>query len=89
VREGLPGAEWIERGLADLAAGVESVPSLLVSIGAPRLAHLGLSIPGPLPGAEQRLYLLLERESGDAAHSRFNALVRRLVSFERCHRCAG
>jgi hypothetical protein len=32
---------------------------------------------------EQRLYALLARTEGDGAHSRFNALIRRLVSFER------
>jgi hypothetical protein len=40
VHPKLPGADLIERGLADLARGVESVESLLVSIGAPRL-HRG------------------------------------------------
>jgi hypothetical protein len=42
---GLPAAERIERGLAELAAGVESVDALLVAIGAPRLARAGLLVP--------------------------------------------
>ena len=79
----LPGEELIERGLEDLAAGVESVEALLVSIGAPRLTWLGLSIPEPFPSPELRLYALLSAEDEDSAHSRYNALVRRLVSYER------
>ena len=81
--EGLPGADLVERGLADLSRGVESVPSLLVSIGAPRLRLLGFEIPAAFPGAEERLYGLLGRDGADAAHGRYNALVRTLVSFER------
>ena len=80
---GLPGAEMVEQGIADLARGAETVPSLLVSIGAPRLRLLGLTPPDPLPDAEQRLYTLLAAGASDSAHSRFNALVRSLVSFER------
>jgi hypothetical protein len=81
--EGLPGAPLIEQGLADLARGEESVPSLLASIGFPRLRLLGLDVPSPLPDAERRLYRLLEKDGADSAHGRYNALVRTLVSFER------
>jgi hypothetical protein len=84
----LPGADLIEKGMADLDRGIESVESLLVSIGAPRLASLGLVIRSPAPSPEHRLYLLLRAEGGDGAHSRYNALVRRLVSFERAAECA-
>jgi hypothetical protein len=79
----LPGADLVQRGLRDLEAGIESVESLLVSIGAPRLRGLGLGITGPIPTPEDRLYRLLSAAHGDGAHSRYNALVRRLVSFER------
>jgi hypothetical protein len=79
----LPGAELIDRGIRDLDERVESVESLLVSIGAPRLRRLGLAVPQPFEGPERRLYELLRGQYGDAAHSRYNALVRRLVSFER------
>jgi hypothetical protein len=85
---GLPGEDLIEQGLADLARRVESVPSLLVSIGAPRLRALGFEIRDPFPDPEHRLYRLLQAEDPDAAHSRYNALVRRLVSFERALACA-
>ena len=81
--EQLPGAELVEVGIRDLANGVESPESLLVSIGAPRLRRLGMALPEPFASPEHRLYVLLRFEHGDAAHSRYNALVRRLVSFER------
>jgi hypothetical protein len=83
----LPGGDLVAAGLADLAQGLETVPALLVSIGAPRLRRLGYSIPAPLPEPEQRLYALLARHDAAAAHSRYNALIRRLVSFERAAEC--
>ena len=70
-------------GLTDLSRGDETVPSLLVSIGAPRLRLLGFEVAKPFPDAETRLYRLLFREGPDSAHGRYNALVRTLVSFER------
>jgi len=85
----LPGEDLVRRGIADLAAGVESTEALLVSIGAPRLRRLGLDVPEPLLSPEHRLYELLRAEHGDGAHSRYNALVRRLVSFERAAAVTG
>ena len=38
----LPGADLVREGIADLERGVESIPALLVSIGAPRLARAGI-----------------------------------------------
>lgn len=78
----------IEAGLADLAQGVESVSALLVAIGTPRLRVLGLVVPAGPPHPERRLYDRLALEHGDAAHGRYNALIRRLVSFERALACA-
>jgi hypothetical protein len=84
----LPGHEYIQAGIEDLGRGVESVAALLVSIGAPRLRRLGLPVPDQVPASpEHRLYELLQRESANAAHSRYNALIRRLVSFERAAEC--
>jgi hypothetical protein len=86
--DGLPGWELVEPGLADLARGVESVNALLVAIGAPRLRRIGLAVPDvawPMP--EHRLYALLSVDDPDSAHSRYNALIRRLVSFERAAEC--
>lgn len=85
----LPGEDLVVEGLADLRRGVESIPALLVSIGAPRLRRLGLDVPAGLDEPERRLYALLSAEHGDAAHSRYNALVRRLVSFERAAAATG
>jgi hypothetical protein len=84
---GLPGADWIEAGLRDLAGGQETEAALLVSIGAPRLARLGFDVARALPNAEHRLYERLSATGSDSAHSRYNALIRRLVSFERAAEC--
>ena len=83
----LPGGDLVAAGLDDLRRGVETVSSLLVSLGAPRLRRLGHAVPAPFPEPEHRLYALLAREDPDAAHSRYNALIRRLVSFERAAEC--
>ena len=84
----LPAYEQVQAGIEDLDRGVESAAALLVSIGAPRLRQLGLPIPETVPSSpEHRLYELLRREGADAAHSRYNALIRRLVSFERAAEC--
>jgi hypothetical protein len=85
---GLPGEELVLKGLGDLERGEESLDALLVSIGAPRLARLGYRVQ-PVAGAERRLYDRLASEDPASAHSRYNALVRRLVSFERASECAG
>jgi hypothetical protein len=83
-----PGEELIEEGIRDLAARQETVPALLVSIGAPRLRRLGLAIPeANFSSPEHRLYQLLRTIDPDSAHSRYNALIRRLVSFERAAEC--
>lgn len=84
----LPGADLVQRGVADLSSGVESEQALLVSIGAPRLRSVGVELSSPIPDAEHKLYLRLAQEKGNAAHSAYNALIRRLVSFERAAACA-
>ncbi|HEU4735512.1 MAG TPA: hypothetical protein VFS48_00600 [Solirubrobacterales bacterium] len=86
--EGLPGASLVQRGVEDLDAGRETAEALLVAIGAPRLRFAGIEIAGPIAAPEHKLYLLLAREKGNAAHSAYNALIRRLVSFERSAPCA-
>ena len=63
------------------------IEALLVAIGARRLRRAGVRVP-EVPGLpdqpELALYEAVARQhpAGDA-HSRYNALVRRLVSFER------
>lgn len=83
--EDLPGYELVKEGVDDLDRGeTETIPALLVAIGSPRLRELGLNLPAVLPeGPEHRLYERLSLENVDAAHGRYNALIRRLVSFER------
>jgi hypothetical protein len=87
--ERLPGGELVEGGLADVAAGVESVPALLVAAFAARLRSEGVPVPEhDLPDPEHRLYRLLAREDADSAHGRYNALMRQMVSFTRALPCA-
>jgi len=81
---GLPGEMLVRRGLSDFQAGLCTIPSCLVRIARPRLSRAGLmpqSVPGQSGEPELQLYDLLKRERGDA-YSRYNALVRELVSFE-------
>ena len=84
----LPGNELVTAGLRDLKDGRETIASLLVAIGAPKLRSLGLLIPKDLPtNPEHRLYDLLSGTEPDSAHSKYNALIRKLVSFERAAAC--
>lgn len=84
----LPGEELIRAGIEDLREGRRSVGAWLVSIGAPRLRACGIEVPGALADPEHGLYTLLSRDDPDAAHGRYNALLRRLVSYERALGCA-
>lgn len=86
INDALPGADLVRAGLRDIEEGVESIEALLVLIGAPRLRALGFSVPDTtLP--EHKLYDKLAAEDSDTAHSRYNALLRRLISFERAAEC--
>lgn len=88
MNSALPGGDLIDQGVKDLRDGRETIAALLVAIGSPRLRRLGIELPDSLPkDPEHRLYDLLSKESSDAAHSRYNALIRRLVSFERAAEC--
>ncbi len=88
----LPGADIVAAGLralADLASGKRrefTVEALLVAVGARRLRAAGLEIPAA-PGwpetPELALYAAIRAIHPQDAHSRYNALIRRLVSFER------
>lgn len=83
-----PGAELIGVGLADLTSGLVTIESLLVSIAAPGLRDVGLSVGQPIPDAELQLYALLSARHGLAAHSHYNALLRRVASFRHAAACA-
>jgi hypothetical protein len=88
--ESLPGGDLIEKGLRDLASGNQTAEALLVAIGAARLKAAGVPVPpGTFEDPERRLYELLARKDADSAHSRYNALLRRLVSFEDAVECVG
>ncbi|MGN6182671.1 MAG: hypothetical protein ACTHQM_03350 [Thermoanaerobaculia bacterium] len=87
ISDALPGADLIREGFHDLERGIESIPALLVLVGAPRLRDLGFDVPDTPYFPEDRLYEQLAALHGDAAHSQYNALIRRLVSFERAAAC--
>ena len=87
--EAIPGGDLVEAGLRDLAAGVESPEAMLVASFAPRLERLGIVVPEhAVVEPEHRLYALLAQSRSDSAHRRYNALVRRVVSFARTLGCA-
>ena len=88
--DALPGGDLIRKGLKDLETGQETLESLLVSIGATRLRQAGVPVPDHVfRDADRRLYDLLAKDGEDEAHGRYNALVRRLVSFESTLECVG
>jgi hypothetical protein len=80
----LPGADLFDAGIEDLRAGVETPAALLVSIARERLIDAGFAIP-PVAAERpaHRLYDLLAATDPTDAHGRYNALLRRIVSFAR------
>lgn len=79
----LPGSEIVLPGIADLKAGRHTVNASAVQSAAPRLRRAGLDVPsaeGDVPAAHV-LYRKLSEELGDGAHSRYNAILSRVVSF--------
>lgn len=83
----LPGGDLVHKGLEDLQRGRATVEALLVSIGSSRLRAAGLPVGEALPDPEHRLYAMLARSEPDSAHSRYNALLGRLTSFENALEC--
>mgnify|MGYP001578906564 CR=1 FL=1 len=85
-----PFGDTIQEGLRDLerhGEQAETIPALIVSIGAPKLAFLGIRVPAVIAQPERKLYDWIERnEPARNPHSYYNSLIRRLVSFE--HACA-
>jgi len=79
----LPGEDLVQQGLADLAHDRITDCSLLILIAAPRLRRLGIEIPDrPVPKPyEHQLYARLEERLGAGAHSHYNSLIRRIVSY--------
>jgi hypothetical protein len=83
--EKLPGAEIVLAGIADLKEGRMTTNALAVQAAAPRLRSLGLEVAsakGDVPAAHL-LYEQLHQKLGDAAHSRYNAILSRVASFAR------
>ena len=85
VPKNLPGADLVMSGIEALQRGEMTVEALLVAIGATRLRAAGLEIPQvALPDQpELALYKALGAMYPGDTHSRYNSLIRRLVSFER------
>ena len=81
----LPGETLIREGLADFSSGRWTVAAYLVAIARVRLVKAGLiadSERHQIGDPELQLYRLLQKQGGDA-YSRYNSLVRELVSFEQ------
>jgi hypothetical protein len=80
----LPGAEIVLPGIEDLEAGRETLNALAVSAAATKLgvSDLVTTAKAEEPAAH-RLYQRLNAEVGDAAHSRYNAILSRVASFAR------
>ena len=88
MKHALPGEDLISEGINDLYMGRRTISALLCAIGAPKLRSIGIELPTfDIPYPEHRLYDLLATDDSDSAHSRYNALIRRLVSFERAALC--
>lgn len=85
---GLPGGDFIDAGVSDLAHGKVTVESLLVSIAAPRLRREGVPIGNGLADPEERLFELISRTAPGLAHARYRALLRQAVSFADACRVA-
>jgi|SRR5215218_259521 len=81
----LPGADLLIAGLDDLRDGHDTTSAALVQMAAPRLRDIGFEIPPKSEDepAGHHLYDLLAAVDPAGAHSRYNALVGRMVSFAR------
>jgi len=80
----LPGAEIVLKGLDDLEAARSTAEGAAVQVAASRLRAAGLPVPEREPGAGEPghdLYRLLGDDLD--AHSRYNAILRRVDSFAR------
>lgn len=83
--QGSPGEGLVREGLADLQSGRRTIPACLVAMAAARLRRAGalpLKVSNSPADSELLLYRLLRQAEGDA-YSRYNALIRELVSFEQ------
>src|SRR5580765_7592173 len=86
VGEGCLSTEaMVKQGLTDLAKGKLSESALLVLVAGPRLRGLGISVPKYSLDEpyEDTLYSLIEERLDRGAHSYYNSLIRRIVSYAR------
>ena len=81
--EGLPGADLVVDGVADLRAGKDTTSAALVRMAAPRLREIGISVPqrASRQPSSHRLYELLSQDDPAGAYGRYNALLGRMASF--------
>jgi len=79
----LPTEALVTQGLADLEKGLLSECALLVLVASPRLRGLGIQVPEWKLSEpyEHALYSLIEERLGTGAHSYYNSLLRRIVSY--------
>lgn len=78
--DGLPGADLVREGVADVAAGRQTLEAALVQIAPLRLSRVGIRLATVQPLARERVFAFL-RSDPPTAHGRFNALVDRYDSF--------
>ena len=82
---GLPGESLLREGLSDFQSGRRTVSACLVAIAHTRLTRAGIVLAAPPQQQrepELQLYQLLRQQGGDA-YSRYNSLLRELISFEQ------
>jgi len=81
----LPGHDLVKQGTLDLSENRVTDLSLLMLIAGPRLRRLGIQVPDRPSSRpfEHQLYERLEHRLGPAAHSYYNSLIRRIVSYSR------
>lgn len=80
---GLPGSEWILRGVDELTRGIHSPEALCVAGAADLLRSMGVDLPAatPIPAdPEIRFYYSLDGRSDDP-YGTYNAMRRELDSF--------
>lgn len=83
----LPGGDIILPGFDDLESNKETIASLLISIASQNIMRAGVQVSRVIPDPEIKLYQILCDEFGNRAHSKFNSLIRLLISFEKSLKC--
>jgi hypothetical protein len=76
--------DLVLKGLADLSENRHTIESCLVRIAANRLSRAGILDVGGISAdnAELELYQFFA-PFGNDAHSKYNAVIRRIISFEQ------